>query len=108
MNNSYKSCTIFVHKEANNNIRLHLKHYSFWCVSLQGPGPNCEGYKEQHLTQKEKDSIVRKHNELRRKVAKGQEQRGVPGPQPTASDMAELVSTMNIKNTYRAYIQSHV
>lgn len=60
------------------------------------------------MTQKEKDSIVRKHNELRRKVAKGQEQRGVPGPQPTASDMAELVSTMNIKNTYRAYIQSHV
>ncbi len=35
--------------------------------------------------------IVDKHNELRRKVAKGLEIRGVNGPQPKAADMYELV-----------------
>ena len=35
--------------------------------------------------------IVDKHNELRRKVAKGLESRGVGGGQPKAADMYELV-----------------
>ena len=35
--------------------------------------------------------IVDKHNELRRKVAKGLETRGVNGGQPKAADMFELV-----------------
>jgi hypothetical protein len=35
--------------------------------------------------------IVDKHNELRRKVAKGLEARGVGGGQPKAADMNELV-----------------
>ena len=35
--------------------------------------------------------VVNKHNELRRKVAKGLETRGVNGAQPKAADMYELV-----------------
>ena len=35
--------------------------------------------------------VVDKHNELRRKVAKGLETRGVKGAQPKAADMYELV-----------------
>ncbi|XP_033607394.1 venom allergen 3-like [Cryptotermes secundus] len=61
------------------------------CEFQTSPGPKCEGYKKQPLTQKEKDLIVRKHNELRSKVANGQEHKGNPGPQPPASNMAELV-----------------
>ena len=38
-----------------------------------------------------KDSIVSKHNELRSKVANGQEDRGVDGTQPKAANMMELV-----------------
>ena len=36
-------------------------------------------------------AIVNKHNELRRKVAKGEENRGVTGAQPPAANMNELV-----------------
>jgi hypothetical protein len=41
----------------------------------------------------EKNFIVDKHNELRRKVAKGLELRGASGsgPQPAASEMYQLV-----------------
>ena len=34
---------------------------------------------------------MKKHNEHRSKIAKGLESKGVDGPQPTASDMRELV-----------------
>ena len=38
-----------------------------------------------------KDAIVDKHNELRSKVANGQETRGVDGGQPKAANMRKLV-----------------
>jgi hypothetical protein len=74
-------------------------------MSLQtSPGPKCKGYKKQPLTQKEKDLIVRKHNELRGMVANGQEYKGTPGPQPRASNMAELVS---IGSSAKNILSSH-
>jgi len=39
----------------------------------------------------DKAAIVNKHNELRRKVAKGEETQGVKGAQPPAANMNELV-----------------
>ena len=41
----------------------------------------------------EKDYVLKKHNELRSKVAKGLEERGAngSGPQPKAADMSKLV-----------------
>ena len=43
------------------------------------------------MTDEQKQSIVDKHNELRRKVAKGQETQGSNGAQPAASNMKEMV-----------------
>jgi hypothetical protein len=38
------------------------------------------------------EEILRVHNELRAKLANGQERRGRPGPQPSAADMEQMVS----------------
>ena len=38
----------------------------------------------------DQQAIVAKHNDLRRKVAKGQETQGNPGPQPAAANMREM------------------
>ena len=38
-----------------------------------------------------KDTILNKHNELRALVANGEEERGVDGGQPKATNMRELV-----------------
>ena len=40
--------------------------------------------------------IVDLHNELRRRVAKGLEKRGNPGPQPPAANMREFVSKSSL------------
>jgi hypothetical protein len=61
------------------------------CEFQTSPGSKCKDFKKQPLTQKEKDLIVNKHNELRRKVANGKEEKGNPGPQQPASNMAEFV-----------------
>ena len=37
-----------------------------------------------------KDTILKKHNELRSLVANGEEERGVDGSQPKATNMREL------------------
>ncbi|KAL7288417.1 hypothetical protein TKK_0017505 [Trichogramma kaykai] len=42
------------------------------------------------VTEQEKYIIVQLHNELRQKVARGEEQRGNPGPQPPALAMPNL------------------
>ena len=47
------------------------------------------------ISKEDQETIVNKHNELRRKVAKGEETRGEPGPQPSASNMRELVRFTN-------------
>ncbi len=39
----------------------------------------------------DQQEIVNKHNSLRRQVAKGLETQGSPGPQPSASNMREMV-----------------
>jgi len=44
----------------------------------------------------EKQYIVDVHNSLRRRVAKGLETRGNPGPQPPAANMRKLVSEMSL------------
>lgn len=46
------------------------------------------------ITAADKALIVDAHNRLRRQVAKGLEKRGSPGPQPTATNMRELVTLL--------------
>lgn len=50
-----------------------------------------------------KDSIVSKHNELRAKVANGQEDRGVDGAQPKAANMMELVWSDDLAEVAQRY-----
>ena len=55
----------------------------------QGPSATCAAKTgERELTDSAKTAIVDKHNELRRKVAKGEE---TNGNQPAASNMRMLV-----------------
>lgn len=44
-----------------------------------------------NFTAADKTLIVSIHNQLRRRVAKGLETRGSPGPQPAAANMREIV-----------------
>jgi len=57
-----------------------------------GPSDTCSAqtiFRE--LSADAKQAILDKHNELRRKVAKGEETNGAPGPQPAAANMRKLV-----------------
>ncbi|EZA55692.1 venom allergen 3 [Ooceraea biroi] len=54
------------------------------------PGPMCSNWRDNGLTDDEKARIVKKHNELRQKVASGKETRGINGPQPPAAYMPDL------------------
>ena len=58
----------------------------------QGPSSDCKAktiFRE--LSSEAKQAMLDKHNELRRKVAKGQETGGINAPQPKASNMRKLV-----------------
>ncbi|XP_012524131.1 venom allergen 3 [Monomorium pharaonis] len=54
------------------------------------PGKSCLQYNNLGFNNVERQAIVKKHNELRQKVASGQEKRGNPGPQPKAVKMSNL------------------
>ncbi|XP_011165202.1 venom allergen 3 [Solenopsis invicta] len=55
------------------------------------PSNACRQWSNNGLTEAEKNTIVKRHNELRQRVASGQESRGNPGPQPPAVSMPALV-----------------
>ena len=50
-----------------------------------------------------KDAIVNKHNELRSKVASGNEARGVNGGQPSATNMKQLVWNDDLAEVAQRY-----
>ncbi|XP_064114200.1 uncharacterized protein LOC135220714 [Macrobrachium nipponense] len=54
------------------------------------PRSSCEIHKT-GLDEGDKEEILRLHNNLRAKVARGEETEGNPGPQPPAANMRELV-----------------
>ena len=61
---------------------------------------NCGQILRREIEQEdEKDAIVAKHNELRRRVAKGEETGGINSPQPGASNMKKLVRTTPCNDT---------
>ena len=45
------------------------------------------------LYEQAKEAILEKHNQLRRRVAKGEETGGINSPQPGAANMRKLVRT---------------
>ena len=57
-----------------------------------GPSPSCSSqtiFRE--LSSEAREAILERHNDYRRRVAKGQETGGINPPQPAASNMKKLV-----------------
>jgi len=62
------------------------------CIYEDGAVSSCGDVKSRKVTsQAMKDAIVKKHNDLRSKVAKGKETKGVNGRQPKAANMRQMV-----------------
>ena len=58
----------------------------------QGPSTECAAKTEfRQLSAAAKAAILDKHNELRRRVAKGEETSGLSGAQPAAANMKKMV-----------------
>ena len=55
---------------------------------------NCGKVTSRGLDEAEKRLATQLHNELRAQVARGEEIRGHPGPQPSASNMMQMVSAL--------------
>ena len=69
---------------------LNIDRYN---VSIsQGPSASCSASTTlRQLSEESKAAILDKHNELRRRVAKGEETSGLSGPQPAAANMRKMV-----------------
>ena len=71
------------------------------CFNGQGYGENCvilisSGV----ISDDDKQAAVDEHNKVRRQLALGNEERGNPGPQPSAANMREFVSiSLNMEFT---------
>ena len=65
-------------------------------MELQGVGPKCKTPHERGIPRSDRDLIMNMHNSVRSLVATGNERRGRPGPQPTAANMKQMVSTSSI------------
>ena len=58
----------------------------------QGPSAECSAKTSfRELSAAAKAAILERHNELRRRVAKGEEDGGINPPQPQAANMRKLV-----------------
>ncbi|XP_018014627.1 venom allergen 5 [Hyalella azteca] len=60
------------------------------------------------VTEDEKVFIVKYHNEYRQKVAKGQETRGSPGPQPAGKNIRELSWNDDLARTAQRWAEQFV
>lgn len=60
------------------------------CGTDQGYGDKCGKVLGSGISGQDEKEILRVHNELRAKIANGQERRGKPGPQPPAANMEQM------------------
>ena len=73
-------------------MRLYIYFETFF---LQGKiSTNCGEVTSRGLDDSEKSLATQLHNQLRAKLARGEEIRGHPGPQPSASNMMQMVSVL--------------
>ena len=62
-------------------------------LNIQGPSAECAAKTEiRELSAAAKQAILDLHNDLRKKVAKGEETNGINPPQPGATNMRKMVS----------------
>ena len=66
------------------------------CGTDQGYGDKCGKVLGSGISGQDAQEILRVHNELRAKIANGQERRGKPGPQPPAANMDQIVSIRKV------------
>ena len=75
-----------------------VDHQACTKLSLsQGPSDSCSAktiYRE--LSEEAKQAILDKHNDLRGRVARGEETGGINGPQPAGANMRKLVSGQRV------------
>ena len=74
-------------------------------ILMQGLGPACGGKSlRRGVTPEEQRIILDVHNKFRAKIARGEERRGRPGPQPGATNMKEMVSVDNHLGQYHDHV----
>ncbi|XP_042873379.1 peptidase inhibitor 15-like [Penaeus japonicus] len=71
--------------------------------SICQPKNKACGINREGVNSEERELILREHNEYRAKVAKGDETRGSPGPQPSAANMMELVWNQELADVAQAW-----
>ena len=68
---------------------------------MQGSGPACNGQPlSRGVTEAEMKTILEVHNRYRAKIARGEERRGSPGPQPPAANMKIMVSSEMLASSH--------
>ncbi|XP_011860229.1 PREDICTED: venom allergen 3-like isoform X2 [Vollenhovia emeryi] len=68
------------------------------------PAKRCDPWYSVGLNDVDRKAMLDKHNELRRKVASGQETRGRPGPQPSAVSMPDLTWDEELENIAQRWV----
>ncbi|XP_050701699.1 scoloptoxin SSD976-like [Eriocheir sinensis] len=76
----------------------------FGALNAMNIFPNFECYPVRYApTAEDIKAILMTHNKMRMKVAMGKEERGSPGPQPTAANMREMVWDMQLADLAQAW-----
>ena len=74
------------------SIMIKVIFLIFFSINVQGPSADCAAKTTfRELNAEAKQAILDLHNDLRRKVAKGEEINGINPPQPGATNMRKLV-----------------
>ena len=70
---------------------------------MGNPNERCGEVLNRDLTPDEKMLVMDLHNQKRMHIANGLEERGDPGPQPSAANMMELVSLKLYESVFSIY-----
>ena len=74
---------------------------------MGNPNERCGEVLNRDLTPDEKMLVMDLHNQKRMHIANGLEERGDPGPQPSAANMMELVSLKLYENIFNCLFIIH-